>query len=64
LHGEQHLLCPFWSCTVQTKNDRVVKIQETVLPGRKMMISIVKNGRLHYFFSPILFLTLLDVSSQ
>ena len=49
---------------MQTKNDRVAKIQKSLLPVRKMVISTVKNGRLHYFFSPILFLTLLDVSSQ
>ena len=64
LHGEQCLLSPFWSCTVSMKNNGSTNFQKSLLAVRKMVISTVKNGRLHYFFSPILFLTLLDVSSQ
>jgi hypothetical protein len=64
LHGEQHVYCPFWSCAVMTKIDGSANIQKSLLAVRKMVISTVKNGRLHYFFSPILFLTLLDITFQ
>jgi hypothetical protein len=43
LNGDQHAYCPFWSCTVQTKINRVANIKKTVLPVRKMMISTVNK---------------------
>jgi hypothetical protein len=49
---------------VPTKKDGSANIQNTLVPRRKMVISTVKYGLLHYFFSPILFLTLLDITFQ
>ena len=64
LHGKQHVYCPFWSCALTTKIDGSTNIQKSLLAVRKMVISTVKNGRLHYCFSPILFLTLLYTTLQ
>jgi hypothetical protein len=46
------------------KNDGSANIPKSLPAVRKMSKSTVKNGRLHYFFSPILILTLLDITSQ
>ena len=64
LNGKRCVYCPFWSCAVTTKIDGSANIQNSLLAVRKMVISTVKNGRLHYGFSPILFLTLLDTTLQ
>jgi hypothetical protein len=46
------------------KNDGSANIQKTATARHKMSRSPVKNGRLHYCFSPILFLLLLQVALQ
>jgi hypothetical protein len=46
------------------KNDGSPNIQKSLLAVHKTMISTVNYGCLHYFFLPILFLTLFDIISQ
>jgi hypothetical protein len=48
----------------QRKMTEAPNIPKITAAIRKMSKSTVKNGHLHYFFSQILFLTLLDVSFQ
>ena len=55
---------PFGHVQSRQKSTEAPNIQKYLLAVRKMMISMVKNGRLHYFFSPILLLTLLDTTLQ
>jgi hypothetical protein len=64
LNGEQHVYGPFWSCAVTTKTDGSTNIKKNSAAIAQMSKSTVKNSRLHYFFSPILFLLLLRVALQ